>query len=171
MLKVHQASLYSITFHYSTSAHQLHVIDSRGIDRSIPGKRLTYFRQFILQQPGHQPGHRRLSSAKTAKIPTEFRCSAKKTGARRPLSSPASALPLFPVSRISSSAKKPFSRSLRQSHYVPARRRRRIGFGRTRRRRRLRCRPPTRRPTWRWSRWSPLTKPRSSRCCFWKQLW
>ena len=171
MLECTRHHYIRFTHNYSTSAFQLHVIDSRGIDRSIPGKRLTYFRQFILQQPGHQPGHRRLSSAKTAKTPTEFRCSAKKTGARRPLSSPASALPLFPVSRISSSAKKPFSRSHRQSHYVPARRRRRIGFGRTRRRRRLRCRPPTRRPTWRWSRWSPLTKPRSSRCCFWKQLW
>ena len=168
---MHQASLYSI--HTSLQHKRVSTTCNRqpGHRPEHPRQRSIYFRQFILRQPGHQPGHRRLSSAKTAKTPTVIRCSAKKTGARRPLSSPASALPLFPVSRISSSAKKPFSRSHRQSHYVPARRRRRIGFGRTRRRRRLRCRPPTRRPRWRWSRWSPLTKPRSSRCCFWKQLW
>ncbi len=168
---MHQASLYSI--HISLQHKRISTTCNRqpGHRPEHPRQRSIYFRQFILRQPGHQPGHCRLRSAKTAKTPTVIRCSAKKTGARRPLSSPASALPLFPVSRISSSAKKPFSCSYRQSLYVPARRRRRIGFGRTRRRRRLRCRPPTRRPRWRWSRWSPLTKPRSSRCCFWKQLW
>ena len=144
MLKVHQASLYSITFHYSTSATSTTCNRQPGHRPEHPGKRLTYFRQFILQQPGHQPGHRRLQLGKDGKDTDGIFDARKENGAPALFLRRLRRFRSFRSHEFLHRPKKPFSRSHRQSHYVPARRRRRIGFRHLHaRRKRLRCRPST----------------------------
>jgi hypothetical protein len=56
MLECTRHHYIRFTHHYSTSAFQLHVIDSRGIDRSIPGNAKFIFANLFFGSRGISRG-------------------------------------------------------------------------------------------------------------------